>query len=238
MLDQLRRKAMLDKLGQPTAGSVTTPEQLGGQNQYAPGYMPPGIQAPVDPTKNPLEVSPVLGQTPGTFPDQTPTSGGTLGTTLGQYANRLEGFDTGKLNSEHNSPKYQFGRVFSKYDPTGGISQAMLDELNGLGLGTVSGKVGGDVLSLGGNVDPRFDGLTQFDVVRDLGQGGWQWGGIGGQRQPQQQQMQGPGITADANQYAQGGDAAARIRAELEALINGRQSPTSREALLAQLGGR
>lgn len=97
------------------------------------------------------------------------------------YANKLEGFDQGKLASGHDSPKYQFARVAQKYDPKGGITQQMIDELNGLGIGTVNAKVGGDKIAFGGNVDPRFEGVTEFDVIRDLENGGgWQWGGLNG----------------------------------------------------------
>ena len=100
---------------------------------------------------------------------------------LGAFGGKLEGFDWNKMNSGHDSPKYQFGRVFSQFDPKGGVTQGMLDQLNALGLGTVTGKIGGDKLSIGGSVDPRFQGMTEFDVIRDLENGGgWQWGGIGG----------------------------------------------------------
>lgn len=111
---------------------------------------------------------------------------------LGAFGGKLEGFDWNKMNSGHNSPKYQFGRVMSQFDPKGGITQGMLDQLNQLGLGTVSGKIGGDKISIGGSVDPRFQGITEFDIIRDLENGGgWQWGAItggigGGNRVPRQ----------------------------------------------------
>ena len=99
---------------------------------------------------------------------------------LGQYAGKLEGFDQGKLTSGHDSPKYQFGRTFSQFNPQGGISQGLLDSLNKLGLGNVTGQIGGDKISIA-NADPRFNGVTEFDIIRDLESGGgWQWGGIGG----------------------------------------------------------
>lgn len=98
---------------------------------------------------------------------------------LGAWGNKLEGFDFNKMNSGHDSPKYQFGRVMSQFDPKGGITQGMLDQLNALGLGTVTGKIGGDKISIGGNIDPRFEGVTEFDIIRDLeGGGGWQWGAL------------------------------------------------------------
>ena len=100
---------------------------------------------------------------------------------LGAFGGKLEGFDMNKMNSGHDSPKYQFGRVMSQFDPKGGITQDMLNALNALGLGTVSGNIGGDKIQLGGNIDPRFNGETGFDLIRDLENGGgWQWGGLNG----------------------------------------------------------
>jgi hypothetical protein len=146
-------------------------------NTGTSGYMPGGQEMP------PL-------QQDGPAPSPAPKPGG-----LGQFAGKLEGFDSGKLNSEHNSPKYAFGRTMSQFDPKGGITQEMLDALNGLGMGTVSGKLGGDKISIGGNVDPRFEGVTEFDIIRDLENGGgWQWGGLNG-----------PAAAAEAAQGAQGG---------------------------------
>ena len=111
---------------------------------------------------------------------QTPAAQGGLGA----FGGKLEGFDMNKMNSGHNSPKYQFGRVMSQFDPKGGITQDMLNALNALGLGQVSGRIGGDKLSIGGNIDPRFQGVTEFDVIRDLENGGgWQWGGLNGSAQ-------------------------------------------------------
>lgn len=133
------------------------------------GYTGPGSIQPMNPGGQPL---PPQAQAP-----QTPAAQGGLGA----FGGKLEGFDWNKMNSGHNSPKYQFGRVFSQFDPKGGITQGMLDQLNQLGLGTVTGKIGGDKISIGGQVDPRFEGMTEFDVIRDLENGGgWQWGGIGG----------------------------------------------------------
>ena len=100
---------------------------------------------------------------------------------LGAFGGKLEGFDMNKMNSGHDSPKYQFGRVMSQFDPKGGITQDMLNALNALGLGTVSGNIGGDKIQLGGNIDPRFNGETGFDLIRDLENGGgWQWGALSG----------------------------------------------------------
>jgi hypothetical protein len=139
-------------------------------NTGVSGMAPGGLPVP------PVEEAPAPAAPPMAQDGPAPKPGG-----LGQYAGKLEGFDSGKLKSEHNSPKYAFGRTMSQFDPKGGITQEMLDALNALGMGTVSGKVGGDKISIGGNVDPRFEGVTEFDIIRDLENGGgWQWGGLNG----------------------------------------------------------
>jgi hypothetical protein len=90
---------------------------------------------------------------------------------LGRY--RLEGFDQGKLDSGHDSPKYQIGRTLSNFDPRGGLTPEALEALNKLGIGTFSGTR--DKLRVE-NGDPRFNGLSEFDVVRDFdGTGDWQF---------------------------------------------------------------
>lgn len=96
-----------------------------------------------------------------------------------QYANRLESWNRQKLaNSQHLTPKYQAGRIFQNFDPTQGIQQAMLDQLNQLGIGQFSGKIGGDKLSIANATGDGWDGFTggTIDVIRDLGRGGWHWG--------------------------------------------------------------
>lgn len=145
-------------------GGMTGPGNFGTSGMLAPGT-PAGTK---DTVGNPT--------TSGTTPGTTPAGG------LGQYANQLEGFDQGKLASGHDSPKYQFARVASNYNPREGVTSAMLADLNKLGIGTFSGS--GDHLHID-NPDPRFEGITDFDVVRDIeGSGGWTWqplnGGGGG----------------------------------------------------------
>lgn len=102
--------------------------------------------------------------------ESTPTSPASP-PSLGQYA--LEGFDPTKLSSGHSSPKYQIGRVLSQFDPRQGLTPELLNQLNALGIGTFSGQR--DKLHVEGG-DPRFNGLSNFDVVRDFeGNGGWQF---------------------------------------------------------------
>lgn len=101
---------------------------------------------------------------------------------LGQYSGSLEGFDAGKLQSGHDSPKYQVARVLSKYPPTPEGLQQALPELQALGLADSVNLIGNDKLQFGGAIDPRFEGMNTFDVLRgaDAGGMGWQWGAEGG----------------------------------------------------------
>jgi hypothetical protein len=90
----------------------------------------------------------------------------------------LEGFDPAKLASDHNSPKYQIGRTIQQFDPSAGITPELLAALNALGIGDFT-QLSGDKLSVGGNVDPRFEGYTTIDLIRNFtgeGDKAWQYG--------------------------------------------------------------
>jgi hypothetical protein len=97
--------------------------------------------------------------------------------TLGQYGDRLEGFDQGKLTGGHDSAKYQIGTALSHFDPRQGITADALGALNGLGIGTFSGQ--GDKLRVTGG-SHGLQGDTDLDTVRGFkdpnGTGGWQYG--------------------------------------------------------------
>jgi hypothetical protein len=132
-----------------------------------PPNLPPGIvEGEPDPGKGFPSIPPA--------PEKKPE----YGKAAGKYANLLEGWDTGKLNSEHASPKYMIGRTLSNFDPRAGITGEVLEALNSLGLGTFTGQ--GDKAKVSGNVDPRFEGWTEFDFSRDFGNpdnpGNWQYG--------------------------------------------------------------
>jgi hypothetical protein len=101
---------------------------------------------------------------------------------------KLEGFGGMDVNGKSKletstSPKYQVARVLQKYPSTPEGLRAALGEINALGIGTATiGGSKGDKLSFGGdNLDPRFNGVTTFDVIRGAGNGGeaWQWDGGG-----------------------------------------------------------
>lgn len=128
-----------------SAGSVTDRmiERSGG-NTGITGGMP----------KAPLEEAAGLAQTSGAA-SAVPTLYGLD-----------DSWDRGKLEGEHDSPKYQIGRTLRMFDPRAGVTPEVLAALNKLGLGTFSGER--DKLSVGGSVDPRFNGVTAFDVGRNF----------------------------------------------------------------------
>lgn len=158
---------------------------------------------------------------------------------------RLEGFDADKLASGHDSPKYRVARVLQNYPSTPeGLRQA-LPELQKLGLGDVAiGGSKGDKLTFSGQTDPRFNGVTTFDVIRAAGNGGeaWQWlgeGGDGGGSASGAAPSQGVPVDAAGRPFDTGEvlgdpDAIAKIRAELQRILSGEPD---RNALLAQMGG-
>lgn len=96
----------------------------------------------------------------------------------------LEGFDTNKLSSGHVSPKY----VFAKHAQGLGVNDR--DELlrrlqadeSGYFKNAKWGGNKGDILEVGGELDPKFEGISKFDVIRAMGEGGkgWQWGDASG----------------------------------------------------------
>lgn len=97
----------------------------------------------------------------------------------------LLGFDAGKLaNAEHNSPKYVFARAAQ------GLGMGDKDELlnrlkndpSGYFKNATFGGSKGDKLIVGGQLDPKFEGINTFDVIKAAGLGGqgWQWGAEGG----------------------------------------------------------
>ena len=199
------------------------------QNSAGGGYrraLTDKLHSPGEPFQDPaaagLQPPPVEPPAPAPAPAAAAPKG------LGSFAGKLEGFDHGKLNSDHNSPKYQFGRVMSQFDPKGGVTPQMLEQLNALGLGTVSGQ--GDKIRIGGNIDPRFQGVTEFDVIRDLENGGgWQWDGGGGGAPQAAGRFNAGGLSS-----LLGGDPSANIQAALGGL--GQSDFLS--ALLAKLRGQ
>ena len=148
-------------------------QKLKGQ-PYEQGGITGGVQGGTA-----VNVPPIQAPAPEPTPSPTPAPQAKANA-LGQYANRLEGFDSTKLNSGHNSPKYQIARALSNFDPRQGVTPDVLAALNGLGIGQFSGS--GDKVSIA-NGDPRFEGVNSIDLVRVFhdpnGTGGWQYGAEG-----------------------------------------------------------
>jgi hypothetical protein len=92
---------------------------------------------------------------------------------------KMGGFDGAKLGGASDSPKYQVGRILQKYPSTPAGLQQALGEIQALGLADEVSITGskGDKLRFAGNTDPRFNGITEFDVIKGAGNGGeeWQW---------------------------------------------------------------
>jgi hypothetical protein len=149
---------------------------------------------------------------------------------------RLMGYDAGKLNDPNKHDfKYDTARVMSKYDPRGGFTPELLNELTGLGYGTFSSK-GGDKLSLTGakNAKDAADFADQDWIYASKANNDatkWMFGGGGAA-------PQGGGPGGPAPMHAGGlsgqltGDPYAGIQAALAQYSN---SPNIQE-LLKQLG--
>jgi hypothetical protein len=85
----------------------------------------------------------------------------------------LEGFDGVMADGRRkldagDSPKYQVGRTLQGFDPAQGLTPEVIAALNTLGIGTFSGER--DKLSVTSD-DPRWNGVTKFDVGRDFSKG-------------------------------------------------------------------
>ena len=145
-------------------------------------------------------------------------------------------FGHGSLNQDkiaagHDSPKYQIARVLSHFDPSKGITPEALEALNSLGIGTFSGQ--NDKLFVGGEMDPRFKGVTGSDIVRGFKTGQGTWGGWGSV------DPSGPGVQPQAARMPSGMMAPGGMSSSMRAL-----APTDRgtydqlqQRLMELLGG-
>jgi hypothetical protein len=158
------------------------------------------------------------------------------GKTVGKYGSALEGYDSGKLNSGHASPKYLIGRTLSNFDPRQGVTPEVLAALNSLGIGQFSGSK--DKVQIA-NGDPRFEGVNAIDLVRGFNDpnsgGGWQFGAEGGPSQAAAPQAGGLFKGSSIPQMLQG-DASAGIQQAL-ANIGGLSNPSRIQQLIAALSG-
>jgi hypothetical protein len=229
-LATLRRTALMDQLGEDEPAM----QVQGGPypvNTGVSGIMntPGGLQAP------PLETTPAPA---ASAPDYTK---------LGQFSGGLKGYDMSKFDRPYDqwSEKYKIGAVQSHFDGAQGITPELLAGLNTLDIADFSGS--GDKLSV---ANPRNGFRSQAggtsDVVQGLksGQGNWTYWedpALAQQgAQPQAPSSQLPALSSQPmapDAGAGNDDALAAIRAELDAAINGTNSPMQREQLLHLLTG-
>ena len=168
---------------QGLAAIINSIEQSGEAKTFA--TKPAAVVPPVsDPVKDPDPV-PVPGNK-STGVDPRESSGGLNPgpkTTVpsSTYSNQLEGFDQTKLaNTTHQTPKYVFARIASKFDVTNVAGrQAMLTALKADPSGffknaTLSGSKG-DILDIDG---------SKVDIIRAAGEGGkaWVWQPLDGKQ--------------------------------------------------------
>jgi hypothetical protein len=162
----VNHRALLEAMGgdRPFSGPgsiLDSHRRLNGPGGQAPPQErsrvnTPGLLAPGGTTAGPNQPAPPLLAPGGTTAVSTEPENKNYGVGAG--------FDQTKFNNPaHISPKYQIGRTLSQFDPNQGITPEVLTALNALGLGTFSGAR--DKLQIGGNVDPRFDGFTDLDLI-------------------------------------------------------------------------
>ncbi|MEK6887923.1 MAG: dickkopf-related protein [Candidatus Aenigmatarchaeota archaeon] len=94
-------------------------------------------------------------------------SGGPGACEQGQYVNRLSGWESAKLNDcNHVTTKYVAGRVFSNYDPAGGVTDALMTALK---IKLTATKVSNKVIDFG--TDGKVDVISNCCSASSM----WQW---------------------------------------------------------------
>lgn len=142
-------------------------EDSGGQDTYVRRRAAPTADVPSGGIAAP-SAGPAPAPAPAPLPDSPPEA-----PPPPRYG--LTGFDTTKLaDPNHNTFKYQYGRIARGYNPQQGIQSGMLDELNKLGFAQFSGS--GQRLGWSGVTDAgRAAGMDPYDFSGDFIQG-WQNG--------------------------------------------------------------
>lgn len=241
---RLYKDALVDEMVVPQASPYRPTLGTDGRvNQ--PGTASPGM--PGAGTYLPQGITPYRPDAPGGTPSPTaPPAAAPSAPVADRQLFGLEGFDADKLRSGHDSPKYQIGRTLQQFDPSKGLTPEAIAALNQLGLGTFE-AIDGDKLRVSGNVDPRFNGLTEFDVVRDFTGGNptaWHFesmqdaGGGGGAAAPALSAMPGIGglpMTTPGINPLLSGDPLARIQDAIGQINN--QGQVNLDALLRNLQG-
>lgn len=119
-------------------------------------------------------------------PAAAPSNGITPGQ-VGQYM--PQGYDQGKWNDPNkHDPKYDVGRVLSKYPPTPAGLKAAEAELKALGF-----SIMGDDKIVGADGKPVDVGRGFSEAARTGGQGAWQWGAAESPEQERQRLAAGGG---------------------------------------------
>jgi hypothetical protein len=174
----------------PMTGGPIANTGFGGGNVPIP--MTPKVEGPTDASNGGFAGPDQSASTPA--PIAAPAAAPNY-STPGAFQGAMRGFNADKLQSK-SDPKYDVGRVLSQFDPKQGITPDVLNALNGLGEGTFALKPGSkDYLTLSGNVDPRWNGMTGADAVFSEGGPDAAW----------TLQGDGPGWNQDAQQSGQGG---------------------------------
>lgn len=181
--DDLDRQALMQQMaGAPAAQSRgfvgRTLDKFGSQQ---PGRQPSAAPTAAVPEAAPVEAPPA------------PKYGKDIGNR--DYMD-WRGINAEKFNGDHDSPKYQVLRTLSHFDPSQGATPEVIAALNQLGLGTFSGAK--DKIRVGGQVDPRFEGFTEMDLIQgfnDPNNKTKTWGyGASNPNAPQQAAAPAPGM--------------------------------------------
>lgn len=142
----------------------------------APPLQPGFVETP------PEGPPPTLGTGNPTPPMEPPPAIDTKGPATGSMRDRLLGFDAGKLDSGHNTPKYVFARHAQNFDDRDASSRdALINALRGDASGFFKdARLEGDILK--GSYDPDTGGYGDVDIIKGLKAGGegWQWGAMPG----------------------------------------------------------
>lgn len=147
-----------------SGGNETYPRVRSAASGVGTTSAAPRATFPTDPNNptGPVSPNPPAPTTPAAAPAPNYQ-------TLGQYSNRLGGYDMSKFQNPYDqwSEKYKIGAVQSWFDPLKGVTPEYLSALNSLGLANFYGQ--GDKMGVN-NIknDPRFGTGGIADVVHGL----------------------------------------------------------------------
>lgn len=169
----INTNSLLNSPGRPVAssgslGSVSsTPYDVGTGASVITGGTNSGVNGGMN-----TSIGGPTATTAGSASGAPPTPYGSQ-PSMGAFTSQMSGYDQGKFGK--HDPKYAIGAVESNFDPRQGITQAMLDQLNSLGIGQFSGQIGGDKFHIS-NGDQAFNGVTDIDAIIGSKTGNGVWG--------------------------------------------------------------